>query len=145
MLSESAGVYGPGPRLALAASRERANPAEPIGELRRAEVGEGGRGRDAAAGREPREPEHVRMASREDGTMARLEGGGETTEPAESVETVGANSADVAEANSGSARAQEAGFAAIVLKPFHLDELITAISKRERSEFLGIGTFRSEG
>ena len=39
-----------------------------------------------------------------------------------------AHSADVAEASTGSARAQAAGFAAIVLKPFHLDELITAVA-----------------
>lgn len=39
-----------------------------------------------------------------------------------------AHSADVAEASSGSARAQAAGFAAIVPKPFHLDELITAVA-----------------
>lgn len=39
-----------------------------------------------------------------------------------------ANSTDIAEASSGSARAQAAGFAAIVPKPFHLDELITAVA-----------------
>ena len=38
-----------------------------------------------------------------------------------------AHSADVAEASAGSPRAQAAGFAATVLKPFHLDELITAV------------------
>lgn len=39
-----------------------------------------------------------------------------------------AHRADVAEATTGSARAQAAGFAAIVPKPFHLDELITAVA-----------------
>jgi len=39
-----------------------------------------------------------------------------------------AHRADVAEASSGSARAEAAGFAAIVRKPFHLDELITAVA-----------------
>ena len=39
-----------------------------------------------------------------------------------------AHSADVAEARSGSARADAAGFAAILPKPFHLDELITAVA-----------------
>ena len=39
-----------------------------------------------------------------------------------------AHTADVAEASAGSTRAQAAGFAAIVLKPFHVDELITAVA-----------------
>ena len=39
-----------------------------------------------------------------------------------------AHTADVAEAGTGSARAQAAGFAAIVQKPFHLDELIAAVA-----------------
>jgi DNA-binding NtrC family response regulator len=39
-----------------------------------------------------------------------------------------AHSADVAEAGSGSPRAQAADFAAIVQKPFHVDELLTAVA-----------------
>ena len=39
-----------------------------------------------------------------------------------------AHGAAVAEASAGSARTQAAGFAAILPKPFHLDELITAVA-----------------